>query len=130
MNLRSVGLALAAALGTALVVGVLVTELLAARIAFSLFVGIPAGLLAGAVAGAVVAWGLLEGAPAARRRLALSFGAFGGTLLAVLVVGVLLPFGTLVSTLAGTVLGVAVAVAVYALGGPRIGGGRDVSRAD
>lgn len=113
MNRRLLGLTIAAGLATFLIVGVAVTELLQSRIEFSLLVGIPAGLIAGAAIAAVVAWGVSEGAPAQRRRLAVAFGTFGATFLVVLVTGAFLPVGTVVSIVIGIGVGLAVAGGTY-----------------
>lgn len=113
MNLRLLGLALAAGLATFLLVGVVVTELLASRIAFSLLVGIPAGLFAGAVVATLVAWASDAGGPPERRRLATAFGTFAATFLLVLVVGAVVPVGMTIGVLAGVVVGVVAAVGSY-----------------
>lgn len=113
MNYRLLGLTLAAGLATFFVVGVAVTELLQSRIAFSLLVGLPAGLVAGAFAASLVAWGVTEGAPAQRRRLATAFGTFGLGFLVVLVAGSLLSVGVTISIVIGVGVGVVIAIASY-----------------
>ena len=113
MNYRLFGLALAAGLATFLVVGVAITELLQSRIEFSLLVGLPAALVAGALAAGLVAWGVNEGAPAQRRRLATAFGTFGVGCLVVLVAGIFLPIGTTISIVLGAGVGVVAAIASY-----------------
>lgn len=117
MNFRSLGVTIAAGVATFLIVGVAVTELLQSSIEFSLLVGIPAGLIAGATVAAVVAWGVSEGAPAGRRRVAVAFGTFAVTFLVVLVAGVFLPTGTTLSIIVGIGVGTIVAVGSYLLGG-------------
>lgn len=124
MNLKSLGLALAAGIATFLIVTVAVTELLAPRIYFSIFVGIPAGLLAGAAAAALVALGVADDAPAQRRRLARSFAAFAAVFLGVLVVGGLTTVGVVILIVAGVLLGTLVAVATYVRGGDGSGADR------
>lgn len=81
MRLRALGLAGLAAL----VGGAAVTEVALRWVAFSLFVGVPAGLAAGVVVAAAVLLGLVEDAPAGRRRAATAIGGFGATFLVVLV---------------------------------------------
>lgn len=113
MNTRLLGLTLAAGLATFIVVGVAVTELLQSRIAFSLLVGLPAGLVAGALTAALVAWGVTEGAPAQRRRLATAFGTFGVGFLVVLIAGSFLPVGMAFTIVIGVGVGIVVAIASY-----------------
>ncbi|ELZ24477.1 hypothetical protein C477_00910 [Haloterrigena salina JCM 13891] len=107
-----IGRLVAARLATYLIVTVAVTDLLRSRIEFSLLVGIPSGLVAGAVAGGVVAWGFADGAPE-RRRIASAFGAFAITVLVAIVAGSLLPVGTALTVVVGTVVGLLTAVGVY-----------------
>lgn len=113
MNLRLLGLTIAAGLATVIIVGVAVTELLQSQIEFSLLVGIPVGLFAGAVVAALVAWGTTEGAPTQRRRVAIAFGAFATSFLAVLAAGVVLPIGTVLGITLGIGVGVVVAIVSY-----------------
>jgi hypothetical protein len=113
MNRKLLGLTLAAGVATFLIVGVAVTELLQSRIEFSLLVGLPVGLVAGAIAAGLVAWGTSKGAPAQRRRLATAFGAFGAGFLVVLVAGILLSIGTIISIVIGVGVGIIVAVVFY-----------------
>lgn len=117
MNLRKLGLTIAAGIATVLVVGVAVTELLQPRIEFSLLVGIPAGLFAGAVVAAVVAWSVGEGRSAQQRRLAVALGSFAAAFLAVLVAGALLSVGTVLGTVAGVAVGLVAALGAYLRGG-------------
>ena len=116
MKLKTLAIALAAALAAFVIVGVAVTELAGPSIEFSLFVGIPAGLVAGAVAGAAVALGL--GADdAGNRRIAAGFGAFGVAFLATFLVGTfLLSAGVVLSILVGCVVGVVAAPVGYPRG--------------
>jgi len=113
MNLRFLGLTVAAGLATFLIVTVAVAELLQPRIEFSLLIGVPAGLAAGAVAATLVALGSTEAAPPQRRRVATAFGAFAASFLGVLAAGIVLPVGTVVGIVAGIVVGVVVAIAAY-----------------
>lgn len=113
MNLKIFGLALAAGVATFIVAGVAVTELLQPRIEFSLLVGLPVGLVAGSLAAAVVAWGVNEGEPPQRRRLATAFGAFGAGFLVVLFAGILLPLGTTITIGIGVGVGILVAIVSY-----------------
>lgn len=77
MQLRTVGLALAAGIAALLVVGVVGTELgTAAGIEFSLFVGVPAGLVAGGAAAAVVILRYEDPEPSLRRP-AVALAGFG-----------------------------------------------------
>jgi len=113
MNSKLLGLVLAAGVATFLVVGSAVTELLQSRISFSLLAGLPVGLVAGAVAAALVAWGVNEGEPLQRHRLATAFGAFGVGSLVVLFVGIILSLGTIISIVIGVAVGIIVAFASY-----------------
>lgn len=118
MRLRTVGLAVAAGVAAFLVVGVAVTELALAWIEFSLLVGLPAGLATGAFVAAATFLGLAEGAPARRRRAALSVGGFGVAFLAVLVVAAAVGGqGVVVSLVVAGGVGVVVAGGAYAYGG-------------
>ena len=88
VQLRTVGLALAAGVAALLVVGVIGTELgTAAGIEFSLFLGIPAGFLAGVAAAAVVFLRLEDPEPS-RRRPAIALAGFGVAFLVVLLLAV------------------------------------------
>ncbi|WP_126664299.1 hypothetical protein [Haloterrigena salifodinae] len=107
-----IGRLVAACLATFLIVTVAVTDLLQSRIEFSLLVGIPAGLVAGAVTGGVVAWRFADGAPE-RRRIASAFDAFAIAVLVAIVTGSLLPVGTTLTVVGGTVVGLLTAVGVY-----------------
>ena len=89
MTLKTLGSAFAAGIAAFLVVGVAVTELVGAWIEFSLFVGLLAGIAAGALLAAIVSFGLGDGVPAGRRRLAGSIAGFGiGFLVAVVALAV------------------------------------------
>jgi hypothetical protein len=111
MELRHVGLALAAGLATFLVVGVVVTELALPFIAFSLFVGIPVGLVAGLTVTVFVLLGLADELPTRRRRAAIAVGSFGVVFLLVFVVE-----AVILSTRNSVALPVAAIVGVLAAG--------------
>jgi len=118
MKLKTLTIALAAAIAAFVIVGVAVTELAGQRVEFSLFVGIPAGLFAGAAAGAAVAFGL-GSEEAGNRRIAFGFGAFGVAFLVAFLVGAfLLSVGVVLSILVGVVVGLVAAPIGY-LRGPK-----------
>jgi hypothetical protein len=85
MNVKTLGLTLAAGTTAFLFVGVAVTEFAQPWAEFSLLLGIPTGVAAGAVAAAGVYLGLADEAPARRRRVAGALGGFGTVFLFALV---------------------------------------------
>ncbi|WP_253737294.1 hypothetical protein [Halohasta salina] len=113
MTLKTLGYAFAAGIAAFLVVGVTVTELVGAWIEFSLFVGLPAGIVAGALVAAAVSYGLGDGVPSRRRRLAGSVAGFGvGFLVAVVALGVA-GVGVVSSMVAAFGVGLVAAVVRY-----------------
>lgn len=117
MTLKSLGLALAAGITAFLVVVVAVTEIAQPWIEFSLFLGIPAGIVAAAFTAAAVYLGLADDAPAGRRRIAGTFGAFGVAYLAALVVlGGIVDIGTALAIVVSAGIALVVAAVAYVRG--------------
>lgn len=108
MNVRAIGLALAAGIATFLIIGAAVSEYTLQWIEFSVFVGIPVGIVSGALVAAAVYLGLSDEAPARRRRIARSIAVFGVAFLLVLMIANV-AFGL------GVILGMVVAAVVGAL---------------
>ena len=122
MRLKSLSLALLAGIAAFLIVGAAVTEFAQSWIEFSLFLGIPVGLVTGAFTAAAVYLGLADDAPVNRRRVAVSFAAFGvGFLIALVVFGWLLNIGVTTALIVSVVVALAVAVVAYLRGGKTLG---------
>lgn len=109
MDLRRLGVALAAGTAAFLLVGVAVTAALEPTIEFSLFIGLPAGFVAGVIVIAFVAITLTD-PNKLRYSAGVSTGVAGITILLTTVIGVALRyrFSTVLytATFAGAVVGV------------------------
>lgn len=113
MRLRTLVLALVAAVGAFLGVGVAVIEL-TPEIEFSIFLALPIGLVAAVVAAMLVI--LVVGSPSrGRQRVLMILSAFGIGFIGVVVTGVGIGSGFTVALLAGGVAGIILAGIVWVL---------------
>lgn len=113
MRLRTLVLALVAAVGAFLGVGVGVIEL-TPEIEFSIFLALPIGLVAAVVAAMLVI--LVVGSPSrGRQRVLMILSAFGIGFIGVVVTGVGIGSGFTVALLAGGVAGIILAGIVWGL---------------
>lgn len=114
MNVKSVGLALAAGIAAFLLVGITVTEIAQSWIEFSLFLGLPAGFAAGAFTVAAVYRGLAGDSPSQRRHIT---GAFAGSstvfLVVLIVLSGLLNLGVTLALGIAFVVGLLAGIGVY-----------------
>lgn len=111
MRLRTIVLALIAAIGAFLVVGLSVIEL-TPEIEFSIFLALPIGLLAALVAAALVI--LVIGSPSrARRQVIMIFCAFGTGFVIAAVTGVGIGDGITMALIVGGIVGLGLAGGVW-----------------